>query len=249
MHMVTRAALRTCGLWGFGVAALTGAVATPALWSSALADPVYTLVLQDSGGTITQTDNGTGLVTYTGKLGGFSISSMSVQDLNPTNPFDVAFGSQDIFSATGSDALHVYVTVSNLTSPLPGSMMIGTSSSANFQGSKISAWSTQTFFDAGDHTGTAGLVSLLSSSSGGPVKNSFGSTTDGYTLIAANPFSYTVEFTLSLLSNEFANGAGATTDVILEEPACGPAMLGGGLGLVLLMRFAGRRRRKEGLLF
>ena len=249
MHKVKRAAFPAYRVWVLGASAVIGGCCAPVLWSGASADPVYTLVLQDSGGTITQTDNGTGVVTYSGTLGGFSISAMSVQDLNPTNPLDVAFGSQDIFKASGSDALHVYVTVSNLASPLPGSMMIGTSSSANFQGSKISAWSTQTYFDAGDHTGTAGLVSLLSSSSGGPVKNSFGSTTDGTTLIAANPFSYTVEFTLNLLTNEFANGAGATTDVILTEPPCGPAMLGGGLGLMMLMRFAGKRRRKEGLLF
>ncbi len=224
-------------------AAVLAAIASAA-GTTAYADPVYTLVLQDSGGTSTQTDNGTGLITYTGTLGGFSISSMAVQDLNTGNPYDVAFGSQDIFKASGSDVLHVFVTVSNLTSALPGSMTIGTTSSANFQGSKIMAWSTQTYFDPGNHTGTAGLVDLLSTSSGGPLKNSFSSSTDGTTAIAANPFSYTVEFTLNLLTNEFANAAGATTDVTLPEPGSGPAVLGGGLGLLLLMR-----RRKQGLLF
>jgi hypothetical protein len=205
--------------------------------SGAFGNPVYTLTIEDSAGSVTQTDNGTGTVTYSGTLGGFSISSMSVTDLNPTNPLDVAFGSQDIFSATGSDTLHVFVTVSNLPAPVPTMMTIGTTSQANFQGSKILGWSTQTYYDPNDETGPAGVVDLLSTAGGGVSKNGFLNTSMGTTLLDASPFSYTVEYSLQLLKNEFANGAGATTDVILAEPGSWRVFVAG-LLFVGLMRLA-----------
>jgi hypothetical protein len=203
--------------------------------SGAFGDPIYTLTLQDSAGSVTQTDNGTGTVSYSGTLGGFSISAMSVTDLNPTNPLDVAFGSQDIFSATGSDTLHVFVTVSNLTASVPTMMTIGTTSQANFQGGVIAGWSSQTYYDPGDHTGTAGLVDLLSNRGGGIVKNGFLTTAEGSTMLTGSPFSYTVEYSLKLMKNEFANGAGATTDVVLAEPGS-LLVLMGGVAMVGLLR-------------
>jgi hypothetical protein len=203
--------------------------------SGAFANPVYTLTIEDSAGSVTNTDNGTGTISYSGTLGGFSISAMSVTDLNPVNPLDVAFGSQDIFSATGSDTLHVFVTVSNLTDSAPTMLTIGTTSQANFQGGRILGWSSQTYFDPGDHTGTAGLVNLLSGDSGGLVRNGFLATTEGSSMLTTSPFSYTVEYSLTLLANEFANGAGASTDVVLSEPGS-LIVLMAGIALVGLMR-------------
>jgi len=203
--------------------------------SGALANPVYTLTIQDSAGSVTNTDNGTGTISYSGTLGGFSISAMSVTNLNATNPLDVAFGSQDIFSATGSDTLNVFVTVSNLPASAPTMLTIGTTSQANFQGSRILGWSTQTYFDPGNHTGTAGLVDPLSGDSGGLVRNGFLTTTEASTLLTSSPFSYTVEYSLKLLASEYANGAGASTDVVLSEPGS-LIVLMAGLSLVGIMR-------------
>jgi hypothetical protein len=203
--------------------------------SAAFGDPIYTLTLEDSAGSITQTDNGTGTVSYSGTLGGFTISAMSVTDLNPTNPLDVAFGSQDIFSATGSDTLHVFVTVSNLPASVPTMMTIGTTSQANFQGGAILGWTSQTYFDPNNETGPAGLVDLLSSANGGVVHNGFLMTSMGSTMLQDSPFSYTVEYSLKLMKNEYANGAGASTDVILAEPGS-LLVLMAGVTLVGLMR-------------
>jgi len=203
--------------------------------SGAFGNPVYTLTIADSAGSTSVTDNGTGSITYSGTLGGFSISAMSVTDLNPTNPLDVAFGSQDIFSATGSDILHVYVTVSNLPAPVPTMMTIGTTTQANFQGSRILGWTTQTYYDPHDETGMLGTVNLLSTAHGGAVNNGFLMTSTGSTLLDTSPFSYTVEYSLQLFKNEFANGAGATTDVILAEPGSWLVFLSGA-SLVGLMR-------------
>ena len=58
--------------------------------------------------------------------------------------------------------------------------------------------------------------------------NGFSSSTRGSTSLASSPFSYTVEFSLNLLTNDFANGAGASTDVLVPEPASA-ALLGVGL--------------------
>jgi hypothetical protein len=203
--------------------------------SGAFGDPIYTLTIEDSAGSVTQTDGGTGTISYSGTLGGFSISAMSVTDLNPTNPLDVAFGSQDIFSATGSDTLHVFVTVSNLTAPLPSMFTIGTTSQANFQGGVLLGWTSQTYYDPNDDTGQAGLVNLLSSSTGHAVKNGFLSSTMASTTLTGSPFSYTVEYSLQMLKNEFANGAGASTDVILAEPGS-LLVLMAGVGWVGFMR-------------
>jgi hypothetical protein len=215
-----------------------GAVAAMA-WlgagSAALANPAYTLTIQDSAGSTTQTDNGTGTISYSGTLGGFTISAMSVTDLSTTNPLDVAFGSQDIFSATTSDTLNVYVTVSNLPASAPTMLTIGTTSQANFQGSRILGWSTQTYFDPGNRTGIAGTADLLSGESGGLVRNGFLTTTEASALLTSSPFSYTVEYSLRLMANEYANGAGASTDVILSEPGS-LIVLMAGLSLVAIMR-------------
>lgn len=210
------------------------AVAFAALFATpVLADPIYTLTIQDSAGSTTTTDNGTGQITYTGTLGGFTINNLSVTDVNPTNPFDVGFGSQDIFHASGSDTLNVFVTVSNLTAPLPSSLWIGTTSSANFEDGSILGWSTKTYFDPTDQ---GLLTQLISSSSGGVTTNSFSSSTAGSTTLSSNPFSYTVEFSLDLLTNEFANGAGATTDVLVPEPATAALFAAGLLSIAMIRR-------------
>jgi hypothetical protein len=125
--------------------------------------------------------------------------------------------------------------VSNLTASVPTMMSIGTTSQANFQGGVIVGWSSQTYFDPGDHTGTAGLVDLLSSRSGGTVKNGFLTTAEGSTMLTGSPFSYTVEYSLKLMKNEYANGAGATTDVVLAEPGSLLVLMAGAT-LVGLMR-------------
>jgi hypothetical protein len=202
--------------------------------SAARGNPVYTLTLQDSGGTISQTDNGTGVITYSGTLGGFTISDMTVQDLSQTNPLDVDFGSQDIFKATGADSLKVFVTVSNLPATVPAAMTIGTTSQANFEGSHIMGWSAQTYYDPGNDTGLAGLVDLLSKASGGSEKNGFLKTSTGTTMLTGSPFSYTVEYVLDLQSNQFANGAGSSTDVLLPEPGSALLLMAGlaSLGLI-----------------
>ena len=195
----------------------------------------YTLYIQDAAGIVSATDNGTGQIAYSGSLGGFTINNLSVTNNNPTNPFDVSFSSQDIFTAGSSDTLNVYVQVSDLQSPLPGTITIGTNSSANFQSSSIQGWSTKTYFDAGNHTGAAGLVDLLSFSSGGLTANSFSSSTSGRSAIASDPFSYTAEFSLNLSQNEFANAAGASTNVTLTVPTSVPEPMSLGLlGLGLL---------------
>ncbi len=200
--------------------------------STAHGNPVYTLTLEDSAGTITQTDNGTGAITYSGTLGGFTISDMTVQDLSQTNPLDVDFGSQDIFKAAGADSLKVFVTVSNLPASIPSSLTIGTTSQANFQGSHIMGWSSLTYYDPGDDTGLAGLVDLLSSASGGIEKNGFLKTVAGTTMLTGSPFSYTVEYMLDLQSNQFANGAGASTDVLLPEPGSAMLLMAGVAALI-----------------
>jgi hypothetical protein len=209
----------------------------------ALADPVYTLYVQDSAGIVSGTDNGTGKISYSGTLGGFTITDLSVADLNPTNPYDVAFSSQDIYSATASDTLNIYVQVSNLTSPV-GPVSIGTTASANFQGGAIQGWSTETYFDPAGNTGVAGLNELLSSASGGYTTNVFTNTSAGSSAATTSPFSYTVEFSLDLLTDEFANAAGASTDVhipniAVQEPASVAVLSVGLLGLL-----AFRRRNK-----
>ncbi len=208
--------------------ALAAFFATPAF-----ADPIYTLTISDSAGSVTTTDGGTGQISYTGTLGGFTINNLSITDINPLNPFDVAFGSQDIFKASGSDTLNVFVTVSNLTALIPSSLWIGTTSSANFENGAIQAWSTETYFDP---TGQGLLSQLISSSSGGITPNSFTSSTAGSTSLSSNPFSYTVEFSLNLLTDEFANGAGATTDVLVPEPASAALFAAGLLSMAMVRR-------------
>jgi hypothetical protein len=198
--------------------------------TAAMADPIYTLTIEDSAGKYTTTDGGTGQITYSGTLGGFTISNLSILDVNPTNPFDVGFGSQDIFKASGSDTLNIFVTVSNLVAPVPSSMWIGTTSSANFEDGAIQGWSTTTSFADGAVSG------ILSSSSGGATANGFTSSTAGSTSLTSSPFSYTVEFSLDLLTNEFANGAGATTDVLIPEPASAALLAAGLLGVAMLRR-------------
>jgi len=213
---------------------MSAAVAIAAfLATSAMADPIYTLTIEDSAGSVTSTDNGTGQITYSGTLGGFTISNLSVQDINPLNPYDVGFGSQDIFKASGSDMLNVFVTVSNLTAPIPSSLWIGTTSSANFENGSILGWSTETYFDP---TGQGLLTQLISSSSGGLTANSFTTSTAGSTSLASNPFSYTVEFSLNLQTNQFANGAGATTDVLVPEPATAALLMAGMMSVAMIRR-------------
>jgi hypothetical protein len=210
---------------------LSAIVACAALSATAAkADPVYTLTIEDSAGSYTTTDNGTGQISYTGTLGGFTVNNLSVTDINPANPFDVAFGSQDIFKASGTDTLNVFVTVSNLTAPIPSSLWIGTTSSANFENGAIQGWATTTSFTAG------AITQLLSSSSGGATANSFTSSTAGSTAMSASPFSYTVEFSLDLLTNEFANGAGASTDVLIPEPASFALLAAGLMGIAMVRR-------------
>jgi hypothetical protein len=225
--------------------AAVGLLLTLAARSEAQATPLYSLTIQDVGAGVSQTESGTGTVSYSGNIGGFSITALNVTDLNPTNPMDVDFGSQDIFSANGADTLKVYVTVSDLTTPLPSMLTIGTTSQANFQGSKLMGWSSQTYFDPNNDTGTAGLVDRLSGSSGGIVTNGFLTTTAGQTMLTETPFSYTVEFTLKFLTSEFANGAGASTDIILAEPSSWLSLIIG-FAVIVLLR-VGRMARRTGL--
>jgi hypothetical protein len=222
-----------------------GLVLTLATRSVALATPLYSLTIEDVGAGVSQTESGTGTVSFSGNIGGFSITALNVTDLSPTNPMDVDFGSQDIFSADGADTLRVYVTVSDLTSPLPSMLTIGTTSQANFQGSKLMGWSSQTYFDPNNDTGVAGLVDHLSGSGGGVVTNGFLTTTSGQTMLTSSPFSYTVEYTLKFLTNEFANGAGASTDIILAEPSSWLSLFIG-LGVMVLLRFGRVTRHRIG---
>jgi opacity protein-like surface antigen len=210
---------------------LSAMVACAALTATAaMADPVYTLTIEDSAGSYTTTDAGTGQISYTGTLGGFTVNDLTVTNINPVNPYDIAFGSQDIFKASGSDTLNVFVTVSNLTAPAPSSLWIGTTSSANFENGAIQGWATSTSYTDG------ALSGLLSSSSGGLTANSFTSSTAGATSLSTSPFSYTVEFSLNLLTDQFANGAGASTDVLIPEPASAALLAAGLLGLAVVRR-------------
>jgi hypothetical protein len=204
--------------------------------SAAFADPTYSLTLQDVGTGTSITESGTSQVTYSGTLGNFTIEDLSIADLNPVNTYDVGFDSQDIFKAGGSDTLNVFVTVSNLTAPVPSSLWIGTTTSANFEASSVQGWLSSTYFDPNNDTGIAGLVDLLSTSSGGVTANQFFSTTSGATELTSGPFSYTVEFSLDLLTNEFADGAGATTDVLVPEPASTAVFAAGLLGMAMVRR-------------
>jgi hypothetical protein len=224
--------MRAYGFLGAGSAVIL-ASATPAL-----ADPTYTLTLEDVGTNTSSTYSGTGVVNFTGTIGNFQINGLQVNDGNPFNPVDLSFTSQSILAANGPDTLNAFVTVSNLSAPVPGTVWVGTTTTGAFENSAIQGWAESTYFDAkNDTTLPAALATLLSQSSGGYTVNAFTSTTSGSTAIVQDPYSYTIEFSLDLDNGQFDDGA-VTTDVVVPEPASFAMLAAGMLGLVMMRRKA-----------
>jgi hypothetical protein len=229
-------------LWIWAVAGLAPVVAPMIVGAPALADPLYTLTLQDVGLGISSTQSALGGVNFNGSFGNFSIANLSASGLNPAVPFDMGLDSRDTFTGTGSDTLNVFVTVSNLTAPVPSLLTIGTAASANFEGSYINGWRTSTYVDPANQTGLAGMVDLLSRLSAGTTANSFDASTSGSMPLANTPFSYTIEYSLDFLTGEFAEGAGATTNVSLTsigEPASFAILGIAALGFMLAFKRRG----------
>jgi hypothetical protein len=64
-------------------------------------------------------------------------------------------------------------------------------------------------------------------------------------MLTESPFSYTVEFTLKFLTNEFANGAGASTEIILAEPSSWLSLFIG-FAVIVLLRVGRMARQRTG---
>jgi hypothetical protein len=216
-------------LGGFAAVFVAGA-------SPALADPTYTLTLEDVGTGVSTSESGTSLVTFNGTVGNFQINGLQINDGNPFNPVDLSFTSQSILASNGPDTLNAFVTVSNLSAPVPGTVWIGTTSTGAFENSAIEGWAESTYFDANNDTALpAALATLLSQSSGGYTVNAFTSTTSGSTAIVQDPYSYTIAFSLDLDNGQFDDGA-VTTDVVVPEPASFAMLAAGLLGLAMIRR-------------